>query len=38
MNVQHKIEYNERLEELIAEEGEKALCYSWMHSKAEALL
>lgn len=37
MNVQHKIEYNERLEELIAEEGEKALCYSWMHSKAEAL-
>lgn len=37
MNVQHKIEYNERLEELIAEEGEKSLCYSWMHAKAEAL-
>jgi hypothetical protein len=37
MNVAHKVEYNERLEELIAEEGEKSLCYSWLHSRAEAL-
>jgi hypothetical protein len=31
------IEWNDRLEELIADDGERALCYSWLHGKAEHL-
>jgi hypothetical protein len=31
------IEWNDRLEELIADDGERALCYSWLHGKSEQL-
>ena len=30
-----KVEWNERLEELIADEGEKALCYAWLHNRSQ---
>jgi hypothetical protein len=30
------ISWNERLEEYFSSTGEKALCYSWLHKKAEA--
>lgn len=37
MEISHTIEWNERLEELIAEEGEKCLCFAWLHGRSEAL-
>lgn len=35
MERSNKVEWNERLEELIADEGEKALCYAWLHNKSQ---
>jgi len=32
-----KIRWNSQIERIIAEEGERALCYSWLHSKSEKL-
>jgi hypothetical protein len=32
-----KIRWNSQIERIIAEEGERALCYSWLHSKAEKM-
>jgi hypothetical protein len=37
MELSVNIAWNDRLEELIADEGEKSLCYSWLHNKSEAL-
>lgn len=37
MDITGHIEWNERLEQLIAEEGEKSLCFAWLHGRAEAL-
>jgi len=31
------IRWNSQIERIIAEEGERALCYSWLHSKSEKL-
>lgn len=37
MEISHQVEWNDRLEELIAEEGEKCLCFAWLHGRSEAL-
>jgi len=31
-----EIHWNEQLEEILSQEGERALCYSWLHNKAQA--
>uniref|UniRef100_A0A6C0ENQ2 SMODS and SLOG-associating 2TM effector domain-containing protein n=1 Tax=viral metagenome TaxID=1070528 RepID=A0A6C0ENQ2_9ZZZZ len=31
----HKISWNSQLERIISDEGERSLCYSWLHSKSE---
>ena len=31
----HKISWNSQLEVLLSDEGERALCYTWLHSKSE---
>ncbi len=31
----HQITWNLQLEKIISEEGERSLCYSWLHSKSE---
>jgi hypothetical protein len=30
-----EIHWNEQLEEILSQEGEKALCFSWLHNKAQ---
>jgi hypothetical protein len=32
---EHEINWNSQLERILSEEGERSLCYSWLHSKSE---
>jgi len=34
-DITEKIRWNSQIERIIAEEGERALCYSWLHGKSE---
>jgi hypothetical protein len=34
-DITDKIRWNSQIERIIAEEGERALCYSWLHGKSE---
>ena len=31
----HEVHWNSQLEKIISDEGERALCYSWLHDKSE---
>lgn len=33
----HKMRWNSQLERVLCEEGERALCYSWLHSRSQKL-
>jgi hypothetical protein len=32
---EHEVHWNSQLEKIISDEGERALCYSWLHDKSE---
>lgn len=32
---EHKISWNSQLERILSDEGERALCFTWLHSKSE---
>ena len=34
-DITEKVRWNSQIERIIAEEGERALCYSWLHAKSE---
>jgi len=36
MEQTNEIHWNEQLEEVLSQEGERALCYSWLHNRAQA--
>ena len=33
--IDHKISWNSQLETILSDEGERALCFNWLHSKSE---
>jgi hypothetical protein len=33
-----EIHWNQQLEEILSQEGERALCYSWLHNKSQAVV
>ena len=35
MDQDHSVTWNSQIEEILSEEGERSLCYSWLHSKSE---
>jgi hypothetical protein len=35
MEQEHSISWNSQLERILSDEGERALCFSWLHSKSE---
>jgi hypothetical protein len=38
MEQEGEIHWNQQLEEILSREGERALCYSWLHSKSQAMV
>jgi hypothetical protein len=35
MDQDHSVTWNSQIEQILSEEGERSLCYSWLHSKSE---
>jgi len=38
MEQTEEIHWNQQLEEILSREGERALCYSWLHSKSQTMV
>jgi hypothetical protein len=38
MEQTEEIHWNQQLEEILTQEGERALCYSWLHNKSQAMV
>lgn len=38
MEQTEEIHWNQQLEEILSQEGERALCYSWLHNKSQAIV
>jgi len=38
MEQTEEIHWNQQLEEILSQEGERALCYSWLHNKSQAMV
>jgi hypothetical protein len=38
MEQTEEIHWNQQLEEILSQEGERALCYSWLHNKSQAVV
>lgn len=38
MEQAEEIHWNQQLEEILSQEGERALCYSWLHNKSQAIV
>jgi hypothetical protein len=38
MENDNKIHWNQQLEQILSREGERALCYSWLHNKSQAMV
>lgn len=38
MEQENEIHWNQQLEEILSQEGERALCYSWLHTKSQGMV
>ena len=38
MEQENDIHWNQQLEEILSQEGERALCYSWLHNKSQTMM
>ena len=38
MEQESEIHWNQQLEQILSKEGERALCYSWLHNKSQAMV
>jgi hypothetical protein len=38
MDQTEEIHWNQQLEEILSQEGERALCYAWLHNKSQAII
>jgi hypothetical protein len=38
MEQENEIHWNQQLEEILSQEGERALCYSWLHNKSQTMV